>query len=155
MNLWLRNVFFVLLQPGIVVGLIPYFIVTRSQAKSLATLHTTHYLGLLAMLVGLIVVLSCVFGFIKHGKGTLSPADPTQRLVIKGLYRYSRNPMYVGVLLLLLGEALLFGSAMLLLYMLLVGIGFHLFVVYVEEPRLRKDFGEQYKVYCQKVRRWV
>jgi len=97
----------------------------------------------------------CIYEFAVFGKGTLSPLDPTKRLVVRGLYRYSRNPMYVGVMLMLIGEAIFAASIPLLIYLVLVFIGFNLFILLHEEPRLKRDFAEEYAEYCKKVRRWI
>jgi protein-S-isoprenylcysteine O-methyltransferase Ste14 len=103
---------------------------------------------------GLIITLRCILQFALEGKGTLSPIDPTKRLVVRGLYRYSRNPMYVGVMMILIGEAIVTQSATLWIYLAIIFIAFQLFIMLHEEPRLRKDFGQEYLVYCGKVRRW-
>lgn len=100
-------------------------------------------------------MLWCIISFAVKGNGTLSPVDPTKKLVITGPYNFSRNPMYVGVILILIGEAIFFQSANLWVYLVFVFVGFNIFVIYIEEPRLRKDFGEQYRLYCQKIRRWI
>ncbi len=100
-------------------------------------------------------MLYCIFSFATKGQGTLSPFDPTKKLVKEGLYNYSRNPMYVGVLLILIGETLVYKSMPLALYTLGIFVLFHLFIVFVEEPRLKRDFGDQYIDYQRKVRRWV
>lgn len=96
-----------------------------------------------------------VMSFAVKGQGTLSPADPTKRLVTTGLYRFSRNPMYVGVMMILIGEAAFFQSTDLWVYSLVVFIAFNTFILFFEEPRLRKDFTEEYNKYCQQVRRWI
>ena len=155
LSLYVKNIIFFILQPGIVVGLIPYMLV-RYRLHSIlnADFNTMCYLGLIAMLLGLVVILYCVYRFIVDGRGTLSPAHRTKALVVKGLYKYSRNPMYVGILLALIGEVLFTGSMRLLVYTVLVGIGFHLFVIFVEEPRLTRDFKTDYLQYMTKVRRW-
>jgi protein-S-isoprenylcysteine O-methyltransferase Ste14 len=75
--------------------------------------------------------------------------------VISGLYRYVRNPMYVGVVSIILGEALVLGSGGVLIYAAVVALGFHLFVVLYEEPTLRRTYGAQYDGYCTLVRRWL
>jgi protein-S-isoprenylcysteine O-methyltransferase Ste14 len=93
--------------------------------------------------------------FIYVGRGTLSPTHPTERLVVSGLYRYVRNPMYVGVLLVIAGQALLFWSAALWAYFGYVAVGFQLFVLVYEEPALRKKYGEDYDEFCRNVRRWL
>ena len=114
-----------------------------------------HSFGLLIFVVGFVVMLWCIVSFAVQGRGTLSPIDPTKKLVIVGLYKFSRNPMYVGVALMLIGEAMFFKSANLWIYSLLVLVVFHVFIILVEEPRLKKDFGEEYKAYCAKVGRWI
>ncbi|MEL6673910.1 MAG: isoprenylcysteine carboxylmethyltransferase family protein [Bacteroidota bacterium] len=155
-SLFFRNLFFTALQPGLVAGLIPLWM-TGFQLDSIFEegWRFPHYLGTIVFLIGLVIMLWCIMSFATKGRGTLSPADPTQKLVISGLYHFSRNPMYVGVILILIGEAMFIQSVDLWVYVGCVAVGFHLFVVYVEEPRLRKDFGEEYELYTQKVRRWV
>jgi protein-S-isoprenylcysteine O-methyltransferase Ste14 len=110
---------------------------------------------MIIFLIGLTVMLSCIIIFAVKGRGTLSPADPTRRLVVSGLYKFSRNPMYVGVMMILIGEAIFFQSNNLWVYLLVVFMGFNLFIFLHEEPRLRRDFGEEYNKYYQKVRRWI
>jgi protein-S-isoprenylcysteine O-methyltransferase Ste14 len=97
----------------------------------------------------------CAWEFASAGRGTPAPIDPPKLLVARGLYRVVRNPMYVGVLLVLLGESLVFGSWDLLRYAVLVWLCFHLFVVLYEEPALRRKFGASYEDYCQRVWRWT
>ena len=113
-----------------------------------------HFSGLTIFTVGLVIMLICVASFAVRGKGTLSPADPTKKLVISGLYRFSRNPMYVGVTMMLLGESIFFRSYMVGAYALLIFIAFNIFIVFFEEPRLQNDFGSEYNEYIKKVRRW-
>jgi protein-S-isoprenylcysteine O-methyltransferase Ste14 len=98
---------------------------------------------------------ACVHRFAVQGRGTLAPWDPPERLVVQGLYRWVRNPMYVGVLLVLAGWAICFRSTTLATYALIVGVGFHLRVVLVEEVRLREQFGRAFRDYCERVPRWV
>ena len=93
--------------------------------------------------------------FYVKGKGTLAPWSPPQRLVVVGLYRWSRNPMYVSVLLILLGWAIGFGSRTLFGYAGIVAVGFHLRVVLAEEPFLARTHGEAWESYRQSVRRWL
>ncbi|HWP45479.1 MAG TPA: isoprenylcysteine carboxylmethyltransferase family protein, partial [Blastocatellia bacterium] len=89
------------------------------------------------------------------GRGTPAPYDPPRRLVVSGLYRYTRNPMYVGIVTLLIGEALAFRSISLAIYSAAVWPLFHLRVIYYEEPKLRELFGQDYLDYCKKVSRWL
>lgn len=154
-SLFLRNLFFTILQPGLVAGLIP-FLIFQFEGRTLdSNLNLYHFFGGLIFLIGFYVMLNCINRFATEGKGTLSPADQTKELVAGGLYKYSRNPMYVGVLLILIGEGLFFTSINLIAYALVVYAGFDLFIKLVEEPRLKKDFGEDYEAYCEKVRRWI
>lgn len=145
-----------ILQPGIVAGAVPYLLVRNKLSRLLNLPFQEHqYLALLLFLAGMAIVFHCVFRFFKDGLGTLSPVIPTKQLVIGGLYQYSRNPMYIGVMLLLTGEVLFCTTVNLLIYAILVFIAFHLFVVFKEEPRLKRDFGEQYNNYKHQVRRWI
>jgi protein-S-isoprenylcysteine O-methyltransferase Ste14 len=155
-TLLLRSLLFTVLNPGLVVGVIPYWILgNRTVGLFTKPLQTHQYLGVLLFIPGLIVLIDCILRFLVEGRGTLSPIDPTKRLVVKGLYKYSRNPMYVGVMMMLIGEAVFFQSGNLWIYLVLIFIIFNLFIVLVEEPRLHSDFGKEYYQYCQKVRRWV
>ncbi len=152
----LRNLIFVILQPGIVAGAIPYIIAKKGFSNAMAnTFLFYHYLGILTFLVGLFMMFHCIIKFAIDGRGTLSPADPTKRLVISGLYRFSRNPMYIGVMMILLGEAIFTQSLYLCAYSIIVLITFNLFILFKEEPRLKKDFSKAYEEYCKTVRRWI
>lgn len=155
-SLFVRNLIFTILQPGIVAGLIPYLIL-RNQ-WTVVNVHEfkfIHYSGIILFLMGLVIMFHCIINFAVKGRGTLSPADPTRRLVIAGLYRFSRNPMYVGVMLILIGESVFSQSTDLWIYSLVIFSCFHIFIVLVEEPRLKRDFGDEYNQYRERVRRWV
>jgi protein-S-isoprenylcysteine O-methyltransferase Ste14 len=107
------------------------------------------------LLAGLAIYAWCVWDFATFGRGTPAPVDAPKRLVVRGAYRYTRNPMYVGVLLVILGQAIAFRSAALALYAVAVGACFHLFVVLYEERHLTRIFGEPYRAYCASVPRWL
>ena len=155
-SLLLRNLFFTILHPGLVAGYIPYRILGNQAAQwRTKPLYAYHYLAVILFIPGVVVLLNCIFRFAIEGQGTLSPADPTKKLVVTGLYSYSRNPMYVGVMMILIGEAIFFQSGDLWIYLLCVFLLFNLFVMRIEEPRLQRDFDQDYYQYCQKVRRWV
>jgi protein-S-isoprenylcysteine O-methyltransferase Ste14 len=110
-----------------------------------------------ALLIGLGIpgYIWCALDFVFAGKGTPAPIDPPKLLVVRGLYRFTRNPMYVSVLTLLVGENLFFRSVALLDYAVVVAIGFYLFVVFYEEPALRKMRGASYQEYCKMAPRWI
>jgi protein-S-isoprenylcysteine O-methyltransferase Ste14 len=155
-SLFFRNLLFTIIHPGIVAGLIPYLILgDKVNSGFVQPLQIHQYAGAMVFIMGFIILLNCIVNFAVRGRGTLSPADPTKKLVISGLYRLSRNPMYASVMLILAGEAIFFRSVNLWIYSIVVFIGFNIFILLFEEPRLRKDFGEEYKTYCKKVRRWI
>jgi protein-S-isoprenylcysteine O-methyltransferase Ste14 len=153
--LFLRSVFFTIVVPGTVTVLIPYLIVARGGAVLPRGWGALQYLALAPIVVGAAILLRCIWDFARLGRGTLAPVDPPKELVVQGLYRYARNPMYLGVLILLLGEAMLFESVALLEYAAGWFVVIHLVVVLHEEPTLRRRFGESYDVYCRSVRRWL
>lgn len=156
LSLLLRNLIFTILQPGLVAGLFPYLIL-GSRVKQIFSQYfrLPQYFGSIIFFIGLIIMIKTILQFAFEGEGTLSPADPTRRLVVRGLYQYSRNPMYIGVMAMLIGEAVFFEGGGLWLYVLFVGIAFNIFILLVEEPRLKRDFEEEYEQYKQKVRRWL
>ena len=97
----------------------------------------------------------CFWDFLAKGKGTPAPMDPPRELVVSGLYKYVRNPMYVGVLFVILGHFLWFGFWNLLMYAALVFLAFNAFVIFYEEPNLKQRFGVAYEGYLKRVPRWI
>jgi protein-S-isoprenylcysteine O-methyltransferase Ste14 len=155
-SLVFRNLFFTILQPGIVAGLIPYFILGNPDAAIFRnSLSPFQYIAVFIFAAGIAILFYCIMMFAVKGKGTLSPADPTKKLVVSGLYKFSRNPMYIGVMLILIGESTFFGSTSLWIYTAMIFIAFNLFIVLHEEPRLENDFGTEYRQYLRSVRRWL
>jgi len=155
MSLFLRNLLFTILQPGIVAILIPFWLSERSLKTIFPQRFAlNHFSGFSIFAIGFILMLTCIASFAIRGKGTLSPADPTKKLVISGPYRYSRNPMYIGVMMMLIGESIFFQSYVLVAYSLFIFIAFNIFIIFFEEPRLQDDFGSEYIEYIKKVRRW-
>jgi protein-S-isoprenylcysteine O-methyltransferase Ste14 len=112
---WLKTLIFTIIVPGAVMALIPYLLLSRTPS-SFAQIGPFQILGLIPMAIGAAIYLRCAWDFASAGKGTPAPIDPPKRLVMRGLYRFVRNPMYVGVLLALLGEAWLFRSRAILVY---------------------------------------
>ena len=138
--------------PGMVLVYLPYWI-TRFRIPAGQPLWRILIASGL-ILVGLIPLLDSIRRFIYQGRGTLMPAVPTEHLVVTGLYRYVRNPMYVGVLSVLIGETVLLYSTAMVEYAATVVLGFELFVRLYEEPTLRRRYGAEYLRYCEQVRRW-
>ncbi|MGH9370989.1 MAG: methyltransferase family protein [Vicinamibacterales bacterium] len=141
--------------PAMVAGLIPYQLSGwRLQPPFLGT-SATRVAGAALIAAGGAALLECFARFAIKGRGTPAPIAPTETLVVTGLYRFVRNPMYVAVVLVILGQALLLGSTRLLAYALAVWTAFHIFVLAYEEPTLRRQFGESYDRYRTNVRRWL
>ena len=142
---------FLILAPGTVAGLAPWWISKwRFQDAPLA-LRT---LGLLLIAGGLYLLVECFGRFALQGHGTPAPIAPPDRLIVSGPYRRVRNPMYVAVVALILGQAALFPDFRLLAYAAAVWLGFHLFVLIYEEPALRRAFPEDYAAFTAAVPRW-
>ncbi|HKH50057.1 MAG TPA: isoprenylcysteine carboxylmethyltransferase family protein [Thermoanaerobaculia bacterium] len=152
--LLLRSLLFLILIPCTVAGYIPLRILRASKQLFIPSLSAASVLAGCIVLLGACVLLLCVWDFFSVGRGTLAPFDPPKLLVVRGLYRFTRNPMYNGVLAVLLGEAWLFRSSALLRYAVLMSILFHLVVVLYEEPTLESRFGESYRAYRGAVPRW-
>ena len=151
MMLFLKNLLFTVLLPGTIGVYVPRWIsLGRPPATGAAAL-----LAGVAFAAGAAIYLWCVWDFATFGRGTPAPIDAPRRLVVRGLYRCVRNPMYVGVLTVILGWVLLFRSRDLATYGLVVAAGFHLFVVLYEEPTLRVRFGPEYDEYRVRVGRWL
>jgi len=151
MSLALRNLLFTVVVPGTGGIYLPWLILTRGGASPTPVAWPA--VAVIAIGVGL--YLWCLWVFAVVGRGTPGPWDPPRRLVAVGPYRWVRNPIYLAALLIVLGEAWLFGSAALLLYAGLVAVGFHLLVIAYEEPTLRAQFGEHYEAYRRTVSRWI
>lgn len=117
-------------------------------------LAALRWLGCFLILLGLSVLLDAFARFTLYGRGTPAPYMPTERLVITGGYRHVRNPMYIAILSIVAGEALLLGQRALFGYALILWISFQIFVLSYEEPSLRRRYGQQYEKYCTAVRRW-
>jgi protein-S-isoprenylcysteine O-methyltransferase Ste14 len=150
----LKTLIFTILVPGTVAFIIPWLI--RGQTPPVEMLSPSPWLlGLLPLLVGVTLYLWCAGAFTFIGKGTPAPIDAPVYLVRSGPYRWVRNPMYLGVLAIIVGQAILFRSVALIGYALLVWLIVHLFVVSVEEPSLRRQFGEGYEAYIRAVPRWL
>lgn len=150
----------ILALPFVVIVVIPaiiYYAVNNLAFKPLYRLDADIRFGIasLFMLVGLLLFIKSIDLFIKIGKGTLAPWDPTKKLVVKGMYRHMRNPMITGVLCILIAEGFLFPSVFVLFWALGFLLINHLYFIWKEEPDLLKRFGEEYKEYKQNVPRWI
>ena len=151
--LWVRTAIFLVVLPGTLFFYLPLWL--ARSATSFAPLGPLGFLGLPCLLVGSAALLWCMRDFVVRGRGTPAPIDPPRELVVRGLYRFVRNPMYVAGVVILLGHFLWSQAAILLAYTAVVFLVFHLFVVLYEEPALSRQFGEAYREYRARVPRWV
>lgn len=146
---------FLVLAPGTVAGVVPWWISHWQMQRPLLGLVAFRVVGGLLLAAGIFWLLDSFGRFAWQGLGTPAPVLPTEHLVVTGWYRYVRNPMYVAVTSLIVGQGLLLGDAGLLAYAALVWLAFHLFVLAYEEPTLRRSFGDEYHEFCDHVPRWI
>ena len=149
----LRSIAWTVLLPGLVAGYLPWRFFGLAHVQ-LSLRNPVHLLGVLCIGLGAMLLGTCIWEFARSGRGTLSPVDPPRELVIRGLYRYVRNPMYLSVSLIVLGEFLLTWSRPLLEYWAVWFVLVNVFVIGSEEPTLRRRFGDAYVQYTRQVGRW-
>ncbi len=147
----LKNLVFTLICPGTAAVYVPLLL---SHGRTPVT-PLTLAVSLVFFAAGTAIYLWCLWHFAFFGRGTPSAIDAPKKLVVRGLYKYIRNPMYVGVLTAILGWGILYRSGTLLGYAALLWICFQLFIVFYEEAHLRKIFGSEYDEYCTRVNRWL
>lgn len=146
-----KTLVFTLVVPGSVGVYLPQALRNHETALPLPV----RCAGIALLACGAAIYFWCAWDFVSTGLGTPLPVDAPRVLVVKGLYRFSRNPMYVGVLSVIFGQAIYYGAATVAVYGVLVLLGFHVFVLLYEEPTLRRLFGSQYEEYSQRVPRWI
>jgi protein-S-isoprenylcysteine O-methyltransferase Ste14 len=149
----LKTVIFTIFVPGVVAGYIPWRL--RNHA-ALGAHGVEEFAAILVITAGSLIYLHTAFwGFAWTGGGTPAPIMPTKILVVRGLHRFVRNPMYIGVGLVVGGQAWLFHSIHTFIYLVSFWLFAHLFVVFYEEPTLHRQFGEEYERYRKSVPRWL
>ncbi|MGA9060614.1 MAG: isoprenylcysteine carboxylmethyltransferase family protein [Terracidiphilus sp.] len=149
-----RTITYATLFIGLLLIYLPARILSWSGIVRPAAMAWPQIGGIVIGSVGALVALSCVCAFAWIGKGTPAPFDPPRRLVVRGPYRFVRNPIYLGASLAVAGAALFYQSNQLLAFVSLFLLATHLFVVLYEEPTLRRSFGLEYESYCRCVSRW-
>ena len=161
--LWIRGIIFTILVPGTVAGYIPYLF-RRNNLPDM-DIGIFHWAGLFIFIIGILIYLWTVTSFLLRGKGT--PAiwftktisfiigEEPMKMVSSGLYKYTRNPMYIGVVTTVIGQGLFFQSSNVLWYALSLFIIFNIVVILIEEPHLEEKFGDEYRNYKKKTRRWL
>lgn len=146
---------FLVLAPGTVAGYVPWLICHWRVHAPFPGFTFLRVIGAVLILGGSVVLLECFARFALQGIGTPAPVFPTKRLVVKGLYRFVRNPMYISVLAVMIGQALWFGSIGIVLWAATAWLVAHFFVMGYEEPTLRRSYGAEYENYCAHVPRWI
>jgi len=150
----LGTVVFLFAAPGVVAGLVPYLLTQWTSGPPLLGLEPLRWLGVALMIPAALLLLDAFARFALEGRGTPAPIAPTETLVASGPYRFVRNPMYVAVVALILGQGLLLASLPTLAYGAAAWLTMHLFVVFYEEPRLSADHAS-YDAYRAAVPRWL
>jgi protein-S-isoprenylcysteine O-methyltransferase Ste14 len=151
----LGSALFLVLAPGTVAGLVPWWISRWRLEPHAGWWLPLQLIGAAFIALGTLVLLDSFARFAISGLGTPAPVFPTKHLVITGPYRYVRNPMYVAVIALILGQGLVLANVHVLEYGALVWLVSHLFVITYEEPTLQESFGAEYKTYRSDVSRWI
>ena len=146
---------FLVVTPGTVAGLIPWWISHYEMLAPFLGFEPLRWFGVALLALGAVLLIETFARFALQGLGTPAPIYPTKTLVITGSYRFVRNPMYVAVVSLIFGQALLLGNVPVLAYGLVIWLLVHLFVLVYEEPTLQQTFGARYDAYRAGVRRWI
>jgi protein-S-isoprenylcysteine O-methyltransferase Ste14 len=154
--LWVKVFLLFLAVPGVADAIVPWMILSSTHALTVKEFGWMQMLGALLTAAGLALIVWVCQAFVRFGKGTPAPFDPPRQFVRQGLYRWVRNPLYLGAAVLIpLGEALIFKSWWLLLYMAVLFLGLHCYIVFVEEKGLERRFGRPYLKYKRSVPRWI
>lgn len=148
--MFLKALLAILALPFMVVGIIPTIIITYDPYRM-----DEYIAGYIPLTIGLWLFFQCIRDFYVMGKGTLAPWAPPEKFVRVGFYRYTRSPMYLGVLLIISGLGLRFGSPLMGAYLIFVATTFHLNLLFIEEPRLARRFGDEWLHYIKEVPRWL
>jgi protein-S-isoprenylcysteine O-methyltransferase Ste14 len=150
-----RAVTYAALFIGFVLVYLPGRFLSWSGVVAPAAIGAPQVAGMFVVAIGTAIAFWCVFTFVFIGKGTPAPFDPPRKLVIRGPYRFVRNPMYIGAGMTIAGVAFFYESLSIFIYACLFFLITHLFVVLYEEPTLRRTFGDDYEAYFRRVRRWI
>lgn len=151
----LGSALFFVVAPSTLAGLIPWSVTRWELGPPFFGLELARVVGVILILAGVPGLVDSFARFALQGLGTPAPIAPPRNLVVTGLYRYVRNPIYVAVVAIVLGQAVLFGHWGLIVYGALLWLGFHLFVVAYEEPTLEQTFGGEYEAFRANVPRWI
>jgi protein-S-isoprenylcysteine O-methyltransferase Ste14 len=151
----LGSALFFVVAPCLAAGVIPWWITRWELQPAFFDVDVARAIGVTLILAGVPGVLDSFARFALQGLGTPAPVAPPQHLVVTGLYRYVRNPMYVSVVAVICGQALQFGDWRLIVYGAVFWLACHVFVVVYEEPTLQRTFGPEYQAFRTNVPRWI
>lgn len=149
------SLLFLVVAPGVVAGLVPRLLTGWETGDQRGDLLVVRVLGAVVLAAGLAVLLEAFARFVREGGGTPAPVAPTERLVVGGLYRHVRNPMYLAVEAAVVGQALLLARPILLVYAAILAVVFRAFVHTYEEPTLAGRYGSEYEAYRSAVPGWI
>ena len=151
----LGSALFFVVAPFTLAGLVPWWVTHWEFRPAFFGVDLTRILGGILIIAGAPGIVDSFARFALEGLGTPAPIAPPQKLVVTGLYRYVRNPIYIAVVAVIVGQALLFGDRRLLWYGALLWLFFHVWVVMIEEPTLKQTFGTEYESFRNNVPRWI
>ncbi len=151
----LGSALFFLVAPAMLAGVIPWSITHWEFQPPFLAVEATRLAGVVFIIAGMPGLLDSFARFALQGLGTPAPIAPPRHLVVSGLYRHVRNPIYVAVVAVILGQAVLFADRQLLGYGAFLWLFFHVWVVMIEEPTLKETFGPEYESYRANVPRWL
>jgi len=138
-------------------GFFTYYVPYQIASRDFLIFNTGFfaYFSIPFFIIGTGIIIWCSVDMIQKGKGTPAHLDPPKKLIVNGLYHYTRNPIYVGAMCVLLGHILFFGSGLVIIYFFLFLLAYQILITLIEEPILRNTFGQEYEEYCKKVPRWI
>ncbi len=151
----LRTLLYLSLILGLALGLVPWQVLRLDAALAHSLQSFLTYLGLVLFLLGAVLLFSGTYYLVLRGDGTPIPFDPPKRMVVAGPYAYVRHPMTLGLVMIVFAEAFWFYSASLLVYAVLLTLLMNLYLIYIEEPKLERRFGDDYRAYRTAVPRWL
>lgn len=151
----LGSALFFVVAPFTLAGLVPWWVTQWEFRPAFFGVDLTRILGGILIIAGAPGIVDLFARFALEGLGTPAPIAPPEKLVVTGLYRYVRNPIYIAVVAVIIGQALLFGDRRLLWYGALLWLFFHVWVVMIEEPTLKQTFGTEYERFRTNVPRWI
>jgi protein-S-isoprenylcysteine O-methyltransferase Ste14 len=151
------NAFKTILYMGSLHGFFTFYFPFQLASRTAPLVHPglIGYLAVPFWIFGAAIIVQCSVDIIRRGRGTPAHLDPPRELLMRGWYRHVRNPIYLGAVVVQIGYILWFGPGLVMLYTLLYILGFHMLIVLVEEPVLRRSFGSAYEEYCRSVPRWI